>query len=145
MIRSSMLHRIWPAFVLLAGVSTAQTKPAPPATWMDLAVGTDVSYTIGDDNKAKDAAGGTGSGGAGKRAARIVVLGAGENGGLRVAVFDEQLPTESYSTAIVRAEIAVLDPATGALQREPEAVASPAARFWSPGHVFPFPPLTAAE
>ena len=144
-----MLHRISLAFVLLSGVSLAQTKPAPAATWMDLAVGTDVGYSIVDDNKSKDAEGGSGSGGSGKHAARIVVLGTTDKGLLRIAIFDEQLPTESFGTAIVRGEIVTLDPATGTLQRDEAAAAAeaalPEAARWSPAEVFPFPPLSAAE
>ena len=142
-----MLHRFPLAFVLLAGTSIAQTKPAAPATWMDLAVGTDVGYAVDDENTMKGAGGGTGSGGSGKHAVRIVVLGAADGGALRIAIFDEQLPKESFETAIVRGEIMTLEPATGVLQRDPAAAAAlpPEAARWSPAVVFPFPPLTTAE
>lgn len=138
-----MLRRTWPVLVLFPGVLAAQTKPAAPATWMDLAVGTDVSYAVEDENRMSDAAGGSGSGGSGRHAVRIVALGPDASGALRVAIFDEQLPKESFETAIVRAEIVVLDPATGALRRDPAAVGTQA--MWSPQAVFPFPALSAAE
>lgn len=143
-----MMHRSsFLLFLLLPGALLAQTKsPTPaPATWMDLAVGTDVSYSIEDENHSADAGGGSGSGGSGKSTVRIVVLGAEAGGALRVAVIDEQLPKQSFETAIIRAEIVTLDPATGALQRTAEAANRPTAALWSPQVVFPFPILSPAE
>ncbi len=140
-----MPPRLAACLVLFAGGLFAQGKPPTPTTWMDLAVGTDVRYTIEDDNRLADAGGGSGSGGSGKHAVRIVALGPDANGLLRVAVFDEQLPKESFETAIVRAEITSLDPATGTLQCDPAAAAGPLAVMWSPQVVFPFPPLSTAE
>jgi cytidylate kinase len=139
-----MFRRISPVLVLIPGVLVAQAKTAAPATWMDLAPGTDVSYSIEDENRMEGGVG-TGSGGSGKHAVRIVALGPDASGALRVAVFDEQLPKESFETAIVRAEIAVLDATTGALQRDAAAASGPLAAMWSPQVVFPFPALTAAE
>jgi hypothetical protein len=128
----------------LSGVLVAQAKPAAPATWMDLAAGTDVIYALDDENKL-EGGGGTGSGGSGKHAVRIVALGADASGALRVAVFDEQLPKQSFETAIVRAEIAVLDAATGALRRDAAAAVGAIGTLWSPQVVFPFPAVSAAE
>lgn len=142
-----MFQRTPILLLLLHGSLVAQTKPPAPAptTWMDLAVGTDVSYSIEDENRLADSGGGSGGGGSGKHAVRIVVLGAEAGGALRIAVIDEQLPKESFETSIVQAEIATLDPATGALQRTPEAASGPLAAFWSPQVVFPFPALSTAE
>lgn len=123
-------------------VAKPATKPAA-TTWMDLAPGTDVTWSVDDDNTLVSG-GGSGSGGSGKHAVRIVSLGADDEGSLRIAVIDEQLPEEAFETAIVRAEIAVLDPATGALRREGGAT-GPLTAMWSPQVVFPFPTLTAAE
>lgn len=128
--------------------ANAQDKPQKPTavpTWMDLAPGTDVSYSVDDDNKMTGGGGGGfGSGGGGKHAVRIVVLGAEANGALRIAIVDETLPKESFETAIVHAEIVTLDPATGALQRGPEAAAT-AGIQWMQITAFPYPALSAAE
>ena len=126
------------ALAALSAAAAAQKSP----TWMDLAAGTDVSYSIRDVNQLVSG-GGTGSGGSGEHAVRVFSLGAGADGSWRIAVIDEQLPKESFETAIVRAEIATLDPATGALVRG-GGEARPVA-MWSPQVVFPFPALTAAE
>lgn len=139
-----MFQRTSLVLILLHGALAAQTKAPATATWMDLAIGTDVSYVVEDENRI-DGGGGTGSGGSGKHAVRVVVLGSDASGAVRVAVLDEQLPKESFETAIVRAEIAVLDPATGALQRDQAMASGPLAALWSPQVVFPFPALTAAE
>lgn len=140
-----MHPRFAASLVLFTGGLFAQSKPTAPSTWMDLAIGTDVRYAIDDDNRVADAGGGSGAGGSGKHAVRIVALGRDANGALRVAVFDEQLPKESFETTIVRAEIASVDPATGALLRDPAAAAGALAAMWSPQVVFPFPALSMAE
>ena len=142
-IRSAVL-----AVACLPALAQDKTKPAPKppvvATWMDLSPGTDVSYSVDDDNKL--ASGGsaiTASGGSGRHAVRIVSLGADAVGALRIAIIDEQLPSASFETAIVRAEIVTLDPATGALRRS-DAANGPF-KWWSPAAVFPYPALSTAE
>jgi hypothetical protein len=125
----------------------AQDKPQKPKaipTWMDLPVGTDVTYAVDDDNKISGGGGGMGSGGGGKHEVRIVVLGTEAGGALRIAIFDETLPKESFETAIVHAEIVTLDPATGAMQRGPEA-AQTAGMPWFQITAFPYPALSVAE
>jgi len=132
-------------FLFLLALLPAQAKPgAPPAptTWMDLAAGTDLVYAVVDENKTADGAG-TGSGGAGRHELRVVSLGAGADGKLRIAIINQQLPEQSFETAIVNAEIAALDQASGALQRDAEGPASMTP--WSPLVGFPFPALSAAE
>jgi hypothetical protein len=131
--------------VLLAAASLpAQHKPtaAVVTPWMDLAPGTDVTYAVTDENTSTDGVG-SGGGGAGRSDLRVVVLGH-EGGRLRLAIFDQQLPKQSFETALVRAEIAMLDVATGALERDPGAKA-PLPLPWSPMAAFPFPPLSPAE
>ncbi|MBL8749248.1 MAG: hypothetical protein JNK78_08810 [Planctomycetes bacterium] len=59
-------------------------------------------------------------------------------------MIDEQLPTESFETAIVRAEVVLLDPATGALSHSVKA-SDGAVAVWVPAAVFPYPALSAAE
>jgi len=144
-------HRTLLAVLLASTASTfpafAQDKPAkPPApTWMALPVGPDVTCSVVDGNRTSDGAGGTGTGGGGKHAVRIVVLGAEASGALRIAIFDETLPRESFETAIVHAEIVTLDPATGALQRAPEVAARSAGVPWLQITAFPYPALSPAE
>lgn len=123
-------------FVVLSPLAVAQTKPA---TWMNLAPGTDVTYAVLDENKTTDGAG-TGTGGAGRVAVRMIVLGPDATGAPRVAILEEQLPKESFETAIVRAQVFTLDAATGTLS--PEGTAS---AFASTRGAFPFPPLSTAQ
>lgn len=137
-----LLHCL--ALSAFATTAAAQSRSGKPPTWMDLAAGTDVTYAVHDENKVADSGGGSGSGGSGDHVVRIVSLGADAEGAWRIAVLDEQLPKESFETAIVRAEIAVLDPATGLLQRRDGAKPAFAA-LWSPQVVFPYPALSEAE
>ena len=68
-----LLVREWIA--ALSASAAAQKAP----TWMDLAAGTDVTYSIRDENQLVSG-GGTGSGGSGEHAVRVFSLGAGEGG-----------------------------------------------------------------
>ncbi len=137
------LPRTVPLLAFCCSLAVAQQPAKPAPTWMDLAPGTDVSYSVVDENKLVGG-GGTGSGGSGKHAVRIVSLGADEAGALRIAVIDEQLPTESFETAIVRAEVVLLDPATGSLRQSASTADGPLA-VWAAAVAFPYPALSAAE
>lgn len=137
-----MLHRFLPALPLLAALLPAQAPAS--GTWMDLAAGTDLGYAIEDTNTLTDAGGGTGAGGSGTHEVRILALGPNADGIPRIAIFDVQLPKESFETPILRAEIAELDRGTGTLRRT-DASGGPAGEVWSPMEVFPFPPLSPEE
>lgn len=143
---TTLLLAALPLFAVSAVAQDKPPKPPAAATWMDLPVGADVTYAVDDDNKMTGGGGGgVGSGGGGKHAVRIVVLGAEAGGALRIAIFDEKLPKERFETAIVHAEIATLDPATGVLQRGSDAAARSAGVPWLQITAFPYPALSAAE
>lgn len=143
---------VWCSVCILGAVGLAQAKPAAPAqtaakapakTWMDLAVGTEVVYSmVGEDSA--DMGGGSGSSGNAPHELRTICLGVAEDGRLRVVILDEELPKEAHDVPIVRAELALLDPATGDLGRA-EAAAQGLGTAWSPLALFPLPPLSQAE
>jgi len=128
--------------VSLAVLSPLAVAQAKPSTWMNLAAGTDITYAVEDENKLA-AGGGTGSGGAGRVAVRVVALGPDESGAPRIALFEEQLPKQSFETPIVRAEIYVLDAATGGLK--PAGASGKTGPLSASTGSFPFPALSAAE
>ena len=142
----------WCSVFILGAGGMAQAKPAAPAqpapkapakTWMDLAVGTEVVYSlVGED--AADMGGGSASSGNAPHELRTIGLGVAEDGRLRVVILDEALPKEGHDVPIVRAEFALLDPATGELVRA-EAAADGLGAAWSPLALFPLPPLSQAE
>ena len=121
---------------------SAQKAKKPPKTWMDLPVGTDLTWTSEDSNESVGGRG-TSKSNNGKHEIRIVSLGATDDGKLRIAVIDEQLPDEPHETAIVHGEIALLDPATGQLERPDEQ--KKLAIQLSPLTAFPYPPLSSKE
>ena len=110
---------------------------------MDLAVGTDVRYRMTGSNQCK-MGGGSGSGGDADHELRVVSLAVEQDGKLRLALIDETVPKDKMDVPIVRALIALLDPATGELAPAGGEAADPMVRY-SPIGEFPFPPLSAAE
>ena len=142
----------WCSVCILGVGALAQAKPSAPAqtaakapakTWMELAVGTEVVYSlVGED--AADMGGGSASSGNAPHELRTIGLGVAEDGRLRVVILDEALPKESHDVPIVRAEFALLDPATGELARA-EAATDGVGAAWSPLALFPLPPLSQAE
>ena len=133
----------WVLVVLSLSAGLVAQKPAAVAkTWMDLAVGTDLTWST---EGADSTVGGVGSGKSdnGKHEIRIVCLGTEDDGKLRLAIVDEHLPSEPHEVAIVNCEICLLDPATGELERLAEAATTP--RRWSPLMSFPYPALSPAE
>jgi hypothetical protein len=111
---------------------------------MDLAVGTDVRYRMTGSDQCK-MGGGSGSGGGDDSELRVVGLAAEPDGKLRLALIDETLPRDKMDVPIVRAAVALLDPATGELASADDGQSDPLVARYSPIAEFPFPPLTAAE
>ncbi|MCA8973445.1 MAG: hypothetical protein KDC98_01925 [Planctomycetes bacterium] len=130
--------------MLLANLAVAQKPSSQSAakTWMDLEVGTDLTWRA-EGADVGEVAGGKSESGNATREIRILCLGLDDDGKLRIAMIDEALPKEPHDVPIVNAEIAVLDPETSELQRQPGGGGGP--MQWSPLMAFPFPALTPAE
>lgn len=133
------------ALALATGFSCqlAAQRPSKPAkTWMDLAVGTDLTWTAQGADKSIGGIGSSKSNNA-KHEIRVACLGVSDDGRLRIAIVDEALPDEPHETAIVNGEIVLLDPKTSQLERIANNRAVPIQ--WSPLMAFPYPPVTSTE